>query len=393
MNVTFCGAAEGFKFLKFASEFSLAKTFLNKTNAGVNAGANLSKQAFIWAAPALFNIKKAEEKCVQAEKATNFAVEETFKEITLNIDKIFETNEDFKLLQKVMQHILKMEENFIFDYDEMFEQFITPILFEISYFLVEQLRNSIIEKNEADKGKSFKTKIKQILKSSDFGKYMEKFNENIYNFVKQLEKTLNKNLLKLKSNNVLEDIQLLTETDSANVDAKTKEMIKIGMSELKEKIKQALKEGIKVPLNYDIEEEYNQQLNFIVKSAYSELRNSAKIREDFKDIGFQNEKDDATILYNKVLFNEFKKDFFENLEQIRRNDIVDMELYAAVVLELLKINDFEANVLSQLLSEKLSKHVIIKNTNNAKSDESDEKRHIVIAIHPKQGKKCGEKIK
>uniref|UniRef100_A0A914QDA1 SecA family profile domain-containing protein n=1 Tax=Panagrolaimus davidi TaxID=227884 RepID=A0A914QDA1_9BILA len=93
MNVAFCGAAEGLKFLKFAHEFSLAKTFVNPANAGVNAGTNLTKHAFEWLGTSLFHFKKAEKKYLYAQKATDSGVQEIYNKLNKTVDNIFASNE------------------------------------------------------------------------------------------------------------------------------------------------------------------------------------------------------------------------------------------------------------------------------------------------------------
>uniref|UniRef100_A0A914Y9Z1 Uncharacterized protein n=1 Tax=Panagrolaimus superbus TaxID=310955 RepID=A0A914Y9Z1_9BILA len=253
----------------------------------------LGMNAVMWMAPALLNIKKAEEKNIQSQNASEFAIKEIYKEIEKNVDRIFESSEIIKELQRMMQQILILYEDFVFIFDDIFEQFIAPNLYEICYFLVEKLRISIFENGEIEKGKNFEERISKILKSNEFFTFIKKFNEYLCKFVKQLQKSLSKKFMKFKAaNNILEE-QFVTETDSLDAEIKAKEMIENGMLDLKGKIMAALKEGIKVPLNYDIEEEYSKQLNFIIKNAYSELRNCAKINNEKESDGI--ETTDATV--------------------------------------------------------------------------------------------------
>uniref|UniRef100_A0A914QT01 Protein translocase subunit SecA n=1 Tax=Panagrolaimus davidi TaxID=227884 RepID=A0A914QT01_9BILA len=343
LNVATCGITEGLKFTKDTTVF---KTMFSKVDVSLNTAFNFTKQAAATIAPSLLQIKIVKDKFNLSQEATDFAVTEIHVRIKKMLDDIFNSETDG--LQSIIKPILQslgIEENDI--KERLFKKYIQPILYEICYFMIAELRTSIIENKELNKEKNFAARIINILKSPNFERLSVSFKQKLESSIYYFKEVIANNLG-------------ITDADLNKIKTTENEFIQKWKMQIEDESKKVLTEKLKIPLNFENEAEYQKQLDSIVIGAYSQLRRHIKL--DFigkfaRNIGV---KDD---LPDNLMFFELKENYYRRLKAIQAKTRQPL-VFAAAMNRSLNIDIFGAEALSQLIHNNLLRTVTIKTDND-----------------------------
>uniref|UniRef100_A0A914YQA9 Uncharacterized protein n=1 Tax=Panagrolaimus superbus TaxID=310955 RepID=A0A914YQA9_9BILA len=251
---------------------------------------------------------------------------------------------------------------------QIFDKDIDPLFFKIGIYIVTEFKKLISNENIVNQNSPSNNKAQQLLNG------IEKIltSEIFKNFMVLLQaklKAIEKQLIKRCKNELLEDVQSkegvdisldkasIFKVDENQMFTETVENAMTQWSnELKEKTKDAFETKVKLVLNSANEKNFQSKLNSIILGAYADFRKDQKKRSE---IGKKIQKIPSNLAEENLMI-QFKKDYFFKLGELQTKTC-NPSHYVAAILETANIDEYGGNVISQLISEKLYKTVIVKN--------------------------------
>ena len=241
------------------------------------------------------------------------------------------------------------------------DKHLDPIFIKICILILTQFQKSFTKNYSVSKDHSFEAQIITIFDSPEFKRLIlnlkAKLQECIQLFKANFVSKLSDEVSSKDGMDFNQEKTISAEMQETGVvKEKTTMLLQTWENHLKDSSRKLIEEKVKIPLDFENEKQYQQQLNSIILGAYSKIRKQQKLSFETLDsaetTAANNSEDNLLI--------DFKKQYFSKLHQLQHLTR-DPEIFVSTIMESAIVDAFEARHVAQIIGDKLEKPVVIRN--------------------------------